>query len=93
MVSALNSLHRLVGLYVCVDRPRTPLEIKAYGQGSEGLCGVIVAVGDPRELTIQYLGETETLQGREVAIDWGMSFLVTEDTRVEVIDHADAGTS
>ncbi|CUU61255.1 hypothetical protein Ga0074812_1688 [Parafrankia irregularis] len=85
----LKNLDRLVGEYVHIDRPRTSLEAKAYGPGMAGGSGLVIGI-HPQEIARQsYGGETESLVGRRVDFDYGMSVFVTADATVTV-DHAAA---
>lgn len=85
----------LVGEYVHVRRPPTPLEVEAYGhiEGFEtvGGSGLVVAVHPERTIQQSHGDKTESLTGRQVDFDYGMSVLVTADATVTV-DHAAAIT-
>lgn len=91
----LATLDRLVGEYVHISRPPTPLEAEAYGSSggfeTMGGSGLVIAVHSQRTIQQSHESKTESLTGRLVDFDYGLSALVTADSTVEV-DHAAAIT-
>ncbi len=83
----LATLDGLVGQYVSIERPRTALEVEAYGSGVDGGSGVVVKVHPQDAITQSYRGQAETLTGRRVDFDYGMSAFVTPNATV-VVDYA-----
>ncbi|MEX5635752.1 hypothetical protein [Parafrankia sp. FMc2] len=84
----LASLSGLVGEYVHISRPPTPLEAEAYGynEGFEtmGGSGLVVAVHPESTIRQRYGGKTESLTGRRVDFDYGMGVFATANATVQV---------
>lgn len=85
----LEELDTLVGKPISTMRNRTAAEIAAWGPGEEGGEGIVESVSPIVEtIELSYTDprgrETKSkLVGRMVVFDWGVSWLVTEDTLIE----------